>query len=207
MVKKPGSLWPKTKFLWIFCLFPVGAWAHPGHGEGFLAGLLHPLTGVDHLLAMVSVGWIAVRMGGAWRWALPSLFVAVLAAAAVLGVSGLRVSFTESMVASSLLAFAAMVARRPVDTSFATSAARSLSLGLTLGGVALFGFFHGLAHGAEIGGHSRLPFFAGFSIASVGLHGVGIFLGLVMTRAQLGRPADFAFAGLMTVVGSALLLG
>ena len=64
------------------------AMAHPGHAEGALAGLMHPLTGADHLLAMVAVGLWAAQLGGRAQWLLPASFVGFLAAGGALGAAG-----------------------------------------------------------------------------------------------------------------------
>ncbi|RZK94945.1 MAG: urease accessory protein, partial [Methylobacterium sp.] len=75
-------------------LLPQAALAHPGHGEaaGLVHGFLHPVSGADHVLAMVAVGLLAALRGGRALWALPAAFLALMAAGAGLGMAGVEVS-------------------------------------------------------------------------------------------------------------------
>src|SRR5262245_47406910 len=75
---------------------PVTAMAHPGHDtHSFIAGALHPLTGVDHLLAMLAVGLLAGCSGGRIRWGLPTTFVTAMVVGAALGMSGVHLPLIE----------------------------------------------------------------------------------------------------------------
>ena len=72
-------------------LTPALAFAHPGHGDnGLVAGISHPLGGIDHLLAMVAVGLWAAQQKGNARWALPCAFVGTMLIGGLLGFEGLR---------------------------------------------------------------------------------------------------------------------
>src|SRR5471032_1211063 len=87
------------------------AQAHPGHGPAdFLTGLIHPLTGWDHLLAMVAVGLWAAQLGGRARWALPAMFVGAMILGAAVGISGARPAGTEAGILASILIFGLVVA-------------------------------------------------------------------------------------------------
>src|ERR1700752_4234255 len=76
---------------------PLVASAHVGAGSthGFFAGFAHPLTGVDHVLAMIAVGLFAARLGGRALWLVPSTFVSVMALAGVAGMQGIELPFVE----------------------------------------------------------------------------------------------------------------
>src|SRR5262249_18890060 len=143
-------------------LIPTAAFAHPGIGDahGFVHGFAHPLGGLDHILAMVTVGIFAWQLGGRARWLLPAAFVLALAA-------GLSVPFVELGIAVSVIVLGAIVA-------FARKAPVAIAVGI----VGLFAIFHGHAHGTEMpldatGG----AYAAGFMLATALLHVAGIALG------------------------------
>ena len=86
-------------------LAPALAFAHPGHGDnGLVAGISHPLGGLDHLLAMLAVGLWAAQQKGAARWALPCTFVGTMLLGGLLGFEGLALPALESGIAASVLA-------------------------------------------------------------------------------------------------------
>ncbi|MEY4489878.1 MAG: hypothetical protein RIQ79_2386, partial [Verrucomicrobiota bacterium] len=128
-------------------LFVSKAYAHPGHegdhGGGltwdFSGGFMHPLGGLDHVLAMVAVGIWAAQLGGRARWAVPAAFMAALAAGAALGSGGMALGWMEQAVAASVLALGLLVV---------TATRLPLIAGMAL--AALFAVFHGMAHGAEM---------------------------------------------------------
>jgi urease accessory protein len=167
-------------------LIPSLALAHTGIAShehaGFLAGLAHPLTGADHLAAMLAVGLWAVSLSGRALWLVPASFVALLAAGAVLGGFGLALPAVEPMIALSVVALGLAAAVR-VQAPVAAAAA-------LVGGFALF---HGQAHGAEMPAlASPLLYGAGFVVATAALHAAGIVLG---RTAWLGRTVGPAIAG------------
>lgn len=141
-------------------LTPSLAFAHSGgaHVHGFFAGLEHPLLGMDHLLAMVAVGMIGARSGGRSVVLVPLLFVSAMVAGALLGMAGIGLPSLETGIALSLVVFGAMV-----------GLAKPLPL------TALFGLFHGNAHGLEIpesaGG---IAYAAGFVLGTSMLHAIGV---------------------------------
>ena len=96
---------PRTTFRLLvtiaLLLAPSVAFAHPGHGEAgsLLAGFLHPLSGLDHLLAMTAVGLFAAHLGGRPLWAVPATFVAVMALGGVSGAAGISLPFVETAIA------------------------------------------------------------------------------------------------------------
>ena len=145
-------------------LLPATAFAHPGHAEpaGFLAGLLHPVGGPDHLLAMVAVGLWAGLLGGAARLALPGALLGAMLAGFGLGAAGLVLPGVEAGILASVVALSglALLALR-------------VPLPAAAGLVALAGLFHGHAHGTEMAGDAP-AYAAGFLLATAALHAAGL---------------------------------
>src|SRR5512139_3012296 len=91
---------------WFVCLLlvPGLAEAHPGGGDaGLMAGLMHPVFGPDHLLAMISVGVVSVQLGGANIWRIPLAFVSAMIVGAVLGLQQVVLPWSELGIAASVL--------------------------------------------------------------------------------------------------------
>ncbi|MCG6122011.1 MAG: HupE/UreJ family protein [Microvirga sp.] len=179
-------------------LAPLPALAHPGHHHegGFAYGLLHPLTGLDHILAMVAVGIWAAMLGGRAVFALPAAFVATMVLAAGASMAGFVPPLLETGIALSVVALGAAVALglRP-----------ALMMGAALCGV--FAIFHGAAHGAELPhGADSFGYIAGFAIATALLHAAGIVLGMAIGRASGLWASRLAGAG-VAAAGVFLLVG
>ena len=156
------------------------AWAHAQKGQaaGFLTGLLHPVSGLDHVLAMVAVGLWGAQLGAPAIWLLPVTFPMVMAFGGFLGLIGVRLPGVEIGIAASAILLGAMVARE---------ARPPMGLAATL--VACFAVFHGHAHGSELpAGQSGLLYSVGFVIATGCLHAAGITVGLIH-RWNWGRIA------------------
>ena len=157
------------------------ALAHTGAGaaSSFAHGFVHPIGGLDHVLAMVAVGLYAALLGGRALWLVPATFVGVMAIGGALGHGGLALPYAEIGIALSVIVLGLAVALR---ISLPTLAAMALA--------GLFAIFHGHAHGAEmpqtISGHD---YAAGFMLATALLHGVGIALGVVGAKSALARRA------------------
>jgi urease accessory protein len=158
----------------------VPALAHEGHGGGLAGGLLHPLSGADHLLAMISIGLFAAMRGGRALWAWPLAFVGAGAAGFVACRNGLVVPLAELMALASVLALGLLVAAA-VRVNF--------SVGLAL--VAVFGVCHGQAHASEAGSQAIAAFAAGFLVTSAALHVAGLSLYRIVGR-RWGRMAGAA---------------
>ncbi len=179
------------------CAAPQLALAHPGgladHAHtGFIGGLMHPLTGADHLAAMLAVGmWSALVLRP--RWAAPLAFVVLLLAGALAAQAGLAVPAVEPMIAASLLVMGLLIATR----------ARSPWWGgaLLVGG---FAFFHGAAHGIELAGSGATAALMGMLIGTALLHAAGIGLGEVARRRA--RWISAAAGAAVAALGSVLLL-
>lgn len=138
--------------------------AHPGHGDGLIAGFAHPFMGLDHLLAMFAVGAWAFQLGGRAKWMVPSTFVALMAVAAVLGMTGVVLPSVESGIAASVLLLGLLL-------TFSVRMANGLAAIL----VALFAVFHGYAHGVEAPASGATWLYAlGFIASTLALHIAGI---------------------------------
>lgn len=162
------------------------ATAHPFHdmGGGFATGFIHPLAGLDHLLAMVAVGLWAAQFGGRWLWAIPLVFVSAMLAGGALGFAGLTLPLLEPVIAASVLALGLLTVLR----------IRLHTAGVVL--VAAFALFHGVAHGAELPATTgALPYAAGFVIATALLHLLGLAAGLQAKIAARWAGAPIALAG------------
>jgi urease accessory protein len=167
-------------------LAPSLAFAHGGgpHVHGFFAGLEHPLLGVDHLLAMVAVGMIGARAGRRSTVLAPLLFVSAMVTGALLGTAGIGLPSLETGIALSLVVFGALV-----------GLARPLPLAAVATVTALFGLFHGNAHGLEIpDGASGVTYAAGLVLGTSMLHAIGVVSVLKLAR----WPTTVRTAGIAT---------
>lgn len=186
----------KNSLLVTALLLPMAALAHTGgdphtHG-GLLAGLTHPLTGADHLAAMLAVGlWSALAVRPVWI--APLAFVLLLTAGAVSGFLGLSVPGVEPMIAASLLVLGLLVTTR---RGLPLAAAAALAGG--------FAFFHGAAHGQELGGDAQWLALAGMVVSTAALHLAGVGLGHWLQARH--RLAGTAAGGAVALLGATLLL-
>ena len=177
-------------------LLPGTAFAHPSptpHVHGLMAGIAHPFTGIDHLLAMISVGLWASQKGGRALLLWPAAFVAAMIVGGALGMNGLMLPLVEPAIAASLLVLGVMIA-----------SATSLPAGLGAAIIALFGLFHGNAHGLEAGGAAS-TYAVGFTLSTMTLLALGLALGLGARRLQ-ARVAVRVAAGLVAITGAALFV-
>lgn len=175
-------------------LLPSVALAHTGVGDahGFSHGFLHPLTGIDHVLAMVAVGILAWQSGGRAVWAVPLTFVTLMVLGGTMGVAGLDLPYVEIGIALSVVVLGAAVA-------FGVT----LPLAAAMGLAGFFALFHGHAHGAEMPEDaSGLAYGLGFVIATGALHLAGIGLGMA-----IGRIGERHGAKLVRASGAAIALG
>jgi urease accessory protein len=194
---------PASSIRWLLCpalllLLPSLAEAHPQVGVigGFASGFLHPLTGLDHIAAMVAVGLWGAYLGAPAMWLLPVIFPMVMAFGGALGVLGVPMPGVELGIALSGIILGAMVlsAARP-PLWFA---------GIVVG---IFAIYHGHAHGAELPhAANAITYAVGFVIATGLLHLCGIALGLLV-RWPWGQVVVRAGGALITCVGFGFLLG
>ncbi len=181
-------------------VLPGTALAHPGHEVADVVhGIVHPFTGLDHLLAMVLVGMFAYQLGGRGMWLLPLSFLAAMAVGGFLGFAGPGATAMETGIAVSVIVLGAAVALN-VKAPVAVAAAM----------VGLFAVFHGFAHGAEApASGGALSYGAGFMLGTALLITIGIALAHALsivarrTGSSLLRPAGT----LAAVVGVGFLTG
>jgi urease accessory protein len=182
-------------------LVPTVALAHPGHdgAPDLFHGFMHPLGGLDHILAMVAVGLMAAHLGGRALWLVPASFVAAMAVAGIGGMMGIGLPHMETGIALSVLVLGAAIAAR-----------LTMPVAAAMGLVAFFAIFHGYAHGIEMPETaSGLAYGAGFLAATALLHGIGIATGLMIGRAdaRFGRRIMRIGGTAAAVVGALLLTG
>ena len=182
-------------------LLGPGAEAHTGVGTaaGLSHGFLHPVGGLDHILAMVGVGLLGFVIGGRARWLLPLSFIAMMAVGGALGVAGVGLPFVETGIALSVVVIGAAVA---------FGAKLPLALAAALAGG--FAVFHGHAHGAEMPlAASGLAYGLGFMAATALLHAVGLGAGVALQQlleSASGRASRLA-GGVLSLSGLAILTG
>jgi len=153
----------------LLCLAAPAAWAH----ESVDAGWLHPLTGADHAVAMIAVGAWSAQMGRRAVWLVPAAFVAFMAAGGGLGLRLVDLPGVELGIAASVLLL-----------GLAIGFERRLPLLFAAAAVAVFGLYHGYAHGYEIPIMAdKSGYIAGFLFSTALLH----VLGLVGAH-LLGKP-------------------
>jgi urease accessory protein len=178
-------------------LWPSCAFAHVERGQavGFITGLRHPWSGLDHVLAMIAVGLWGAQLGNPALWVLPVTFPMVMSLGAMMGLLGMPLPGIEIGIAVSAILLGAMVAgeTRP-----------KLAFAALL--VGSFAIFHGHAHGTELpAGQSGMFYSMGFVIATGCLHAIGIALGLVH-RWPAGRVAVRGAGVLIAFMGVTFLL-
>ncbi len=182
----------------VVVLFPGTASAHTESGAmgGLLSGFVHPLTGLDHLVAMVAVGLWGAYLGAPAVWLLPVIFPLVMAIGGALGVLGVPLPAVETGIALSGVALGlavALAARPPLWVAAVI--------------VGVFAIFHGHAHGTELPeAASAMTYAAGFVVATGLLHLSGIALGLLV-RWPWGRIFVRSTGGAIALVGLAFLVG
>jgi urease accessory protein len=186
----------QTRFLGlaVLVLWAPAALAHTfgAHGAGFMQGVAHPFTGLDHLLAMTAVGVWAAQQGGRALWAVPASFVLTMIIGALVAVASIQLPHIEAMVAASVLVLGLLVA-------FQSRWPLAAGMGL----VSLFAFFHGHAHGLEMPeAASPVLYGFGFVLATVVLHLVGIASARVSGRWVQAAGVFTAAAGAWFMVNA-----
>ena len=172
--------------------------AHPGHlpMSGFAAGVQHPLSGGDHLLAMIAVGLWAGLCGGRREWLWPATFVISMIAGSVIGMFATPNLPVEPAILASVIVLGLVTAL-------------SLRMPMVLGGlvIAVFGMAHGYAHGIEMP-HTTygLDFAAGFALATATLHMMGVLAATSLRRSRLDLVTRFAGMGI-AIAGISFIAG
>jgi urease accessory protein len=173
-----------------FAALPGVAQAHVGLGStnGFLDGVVHPFSGLDHLCAMFGVGLWAAQRGGRGIWLLPVAFVIVMTVGGLLGMAHVFIPFIEPGIIASVLVVGLLVA-----TAIRLPLAASACL------VALFALFHGHAHGAEMpSAAAGFWYGVGFACSTMALLFCGVGLGLAARRSQATWPFRYSGAAIVT---------
>ncbi len=181
-------------------LAPVSAFGHEGSSlpyGSFIAGLAHPVLGIDHFLAMVSVGILSAQIGGRAIWTVPTTFVSVMAIGGLLGWLNVGLTSIELGISFSVLIL-----------GIAIAADRKLPVLVAMGAVGIFAIFHGYAHGAEMPTVANaLTYGLGFMTGTALLHVAGLVVGDISQHYARGkillRVAGAAIAG----VGTWFLVG
>ena len=169
--REPRIPFLATRIAILIALCPSSAYAHiqPGAAAGFVTGFIHPISGLDHVLAMVAVGLWGAQLGTPAIWVLPVAFPLVMALGGMLGLMGVPVPGIEYGIAASAILLGAAVLFE-VRASIVVTALL----------VGVFAVFHGHAHGTELPpGESALLYSMGFVIATGCLHALGIGIGAV----------------------------
>jgi urease accessory protein len=167
--------------------------AHDLAGDaGLQAGLVHPLSGLDHLLAMIAVGMVSVVLGGSAVWRVPATFLLSMLAGAIVGYAGWQVPLLEVGVALSVFLLGIAVTFLDLDKWRR----------IIIGAVIVFGICHGHLHGMELPrSASPLHFSFGFLLSSLFLHICGLFAAEMMAfRLRQGMGVLIAAVGLRFLV-------
>jgi urease accessory protein len=147
---------------------------------GFSSGFLHPVSGLDHILAMVGVGMLAyasARKGAVLLIA----FMGAMVVAATIGFAGVTFAYTEQGILLSIAAVFALI-----------GFAKQIPMGAIVAIIAFFGMFHGFAHGAEFQSGSFLAYMAGFSTSTLLLHISGIALAYAYAKTAMKKQTELA---------------
>ncbi|WP_339806983.1 HupE/UreJ family protein [uncultured Marinobacter sp.] len=182
----------------VLMLAATAAFAHPGHDHstnGLISGLLHPLLGLDHLLAMAAIGFWSVRQGDLMKRATPLFVVGGMILGAGIAFAGIALPGVETGIVLSVMVAGILIA---------AMAKLPTAIGGTL--VAAFMVFHGHAHGTEMpAGAALAAYLVGFSIATLAITFAGRGLGALLMKAdnRIARGVGVALAG----TGAALMLG
>ena len=155
----------------LYLAWPASVLAHVEQGQavGFITGLEHPWSGLDHVLAMIAVGIWGAQLGNPALWILPVTFPMVMSLGAMMGLLGIPLPGIEIGIAVSAILLGTMVLGEVKPKLYIAAVM-----------VGFFAIFHGHAHGTELpAGQSGLLYSMGFVIATGVLHGIGITIGLI----------------------------
>jgi len=186
--------WLSLFALLLFLPFRASAHTETGAIGGFVSGFQHPLTGLDHIVAMVAVGLWGAFLGAPAMWILPVVFPVVMALGGALGVLGVPIPAVETGIALSGVLLGLMVA---------FAARPPLKLAAVI--VGFFAIFHGHAHGTELPSAANpITYAMGFVISTGLLHLSGIAFGLLV-RWPWGKVIVRSGGAAIAAVGLAFL--
>ena len=156
-----------------------------GDTANVLSGLLHPILGFDHLIAMVAVGLLSIQIGGKHILGLPVCFVFILFIGALIGLLAIPIPQVEGVISLSVIVLGIAIATQS-----------RIGIWIAYPIVAMFAFFHGHAHGGEIPSLGNpTSYITGFLIASAILHFFGIGIGTIARTKRIRSMIGSAFAG------------
>jgi urease accessory protein len=183
----------------VCALLPDLAVSHVESGAagdgGFVSGMVHPVTGLDHVIAMVAVGLWGAILGAPAIWVLPIAFPLIMTVGAVLGILDVPVPAIDLGIAASAIVLGGMVA---------ANARPPLALAFLL--VAFFAIYHGHPHGAALPDFGvPVLYAAGFVVATGLLHLAGVAFGLLY-RWPAGEIGVRALGAAIAAVGGYFLL-
>ncbi|HEY8158217.1 MAG TPA: HupE/UreJ family protein [Methylobacter sp.] len=175
----------KNWLIAVLFLVSPSLYAHTGGqiDHSLVSGMLHPLTGIDHLLVLLAVGLIAAKQGGKAVFAFPAVFFGLMAAGALLSTVAVQIPFVESLIALSLVAFGLLVIAN--DRLRASTHPIILFLG-----VSFFAVFHGYAHAEEIPAESSAIWY----FSSLMLMSLAICLGGCIIGLKTGKRMNYLFS-------------
>lgn len=165
------------------------------HAGGHHPGWMHPLTGLDHMVAMIAVGAWSAQLGGRAIWLVPTVFVAFMAIGGLIGFELIDLPYTETGVALSVMLLGLAVAfgqQMPV-----------LPAALA---IAVFGIAHGYLHGYEMPvENNKILYMFGFLATTAALHIVGVVIGHFAIQTRIGNLILRAAGALAALYGVILL--
>jgi urease accessory protein len=178
----------KTKILLLLALLfsSTNLFAHPllGTQSGFSNGFFHPLSGLDHILAMLAVGIWAAQMGGKAKWIIPITFVGIMSVGGMLGMNNISLPFAEIGILVSVVVLGVLIlagVRLPMLVS-------SILVGV-------FALCHGHTHGTELpAAASGVMYAIGFALTTIVLHLSGIGFGTAVTKIANEKIVKFSGA-------------
>ena len=166
----------KILFPLLFLLCPSLGFAHEaGHGGGFMDGLSHPVYGLDHFLAMISIGILSAQIGGRARWIIPTTFVGAMLLGGMLGMNDVGLPYVELGIVTSVLALGVAIAAK-----------WKFPMILSMLLIGCFAIFHGHAHGTEMPGSEPTLYACGFLSGAAGIHLAGLLVGTVAGGLRYG---------------------
>ena len=170
------------KKLLLLLSLSVFAFAHTSTLEsgGFVSGLLHPISGLDHILAMLGVGMVAFFASKKGYLTLVA-FMTAMVVAAVIGFMGAQFLFVEEGILLSIAVIFGLL-----------GFANRMPMGAIIAIVAFFGGFHGFAHGAEFTSGNFVSFIFGFSASTLVLHLAGMFIAYTYSKTKLVKQLQHA---------------
>lgn len=195
--------WPlllTLSFVFLLFLQPGTIYAHDettvAKFGSFIGGLTHPILGMDHLLAMLSVGIISAQIGGKAIWTVPTTFVLLMAAGGLVGLAGINFTAVELGIAISVLAL-----------GLAIFAKQTIPLAVVMVAVGLFALFHGYAHGAEMPSVAEpIKYALGFLTGTAVIHITGVLIGDIPGHYKYGSAILRGLGVIIAVFGILFLV-